>query len=617
MNPLVKLQTRSIDAKRRFPPHSLKTKLILSILLILGLFIVILVVNNIILDSIIIRNTNQSVLNSVNQADISLSHMLEQAKEQAYQLSGQVTERDDVEKLLTRDSAALSKYDEYDMTVQYIAELTKIGMINKLESIYVYSTAREKLITSNNGVFDYKSVTDYPWMARALSEDRGEAFEWLGACPYLNELQRNPHAYIISLICRAHRLNRTIRSEVYFGLNFTESALFEIFKEIDISPNTAVYLVDENGIVISTRNKASIGESLQSIVKDAGAVPTNGPAAAERISVDGRYFQRIVVNNTVTGWSIVVFVPEAELMAQRKGFWLFVVFTMSLVFFGSVFIAYRTIVEFVDRPVMKLMDFMKKVEKGDFKVSILEERRDEFGALYTGFNEMVERIDVLIRELYQEKLLKRDIELKYLQKLINPHFLYNTLDTIRWLAEADRLSDVSSLTLVLSRLYRATFSSGKDFVSIDESIASIENYLFIHKVRLGDVFTYAIDVEAEARGHLILNLILQPLVENALIHGIQKREGEGGLVKITAKMRGNLIHIRVYDNGMGIRPEKLRLIRANMKADNEVNDSGLKIVNRRIMLIYGEKYALRLRSACGRGTCISFSYPVFERLPRG
>lgn len=615
MRPSAELQTRSIEPKRWFPPHTLKTKLLLSVLLLLGLFIAILIINNIILDSIIIKNTNQTVLNSINQANISLSHVLEQAKEQAYQLSGQVTERDDVERLLTRDTPKLTTYDEYDMTTQYISELTKIGIINKLESIYVYSTVRDRLITSNNGVFTHESVSGYKWLTQALDEGSGEAFEWLGACPYLNERQRNPHSYIISLISRAHIINRDMRSEVYFGLNFNENAIYSIIGDIDISPNTTVYLADETGVIISSKDKTVIGTPLDMIGDVAAFSQSYGTAkATERIIVKGEWFQRIIMKNPETGWSIVAFVPEEDLLAQRKGFWLFVILAMSIVFFLAVFFAYRTIVEFVDKPVMKLVNFMKMVEQGDFKVSIQEERRDEFGALYNGFNDMVGRIDVLIRELYQEKLIKRDVELKYLQKLINPHFLYNTLDTIRWLAEANRMSDVSSLTLVLSKLYRATFSSGKDFITLSESIVSIENYLYIHKVRCGERFAYEINVQEEAKGYLILNLVLQPLVENALMHGIQKRDGDGGLVKITAKMRRNRVHICVYDNGPGIHRDKLKLIKANMKASHTTSDSGLKIVHQRIMLFYGDKYGLNLRSSFGRGTCVSFSFPVFDYL---
>ena len=616
MRPSVSYQTRSIniEPQRLFPPHSLKTKLLLSVLLLLGLFIVILVINNVILDSVIIRNSNQSIMNTINQANLSLNYVLEQAKEQAYQLSGQVTERDDIKRLLTRATPKITTYDEYNITTQYISELTKIGIINKLESIYVYSAVRKKLITSNNGVFKYVSVIGYKWMTQALNEAGGEAFEWLGPCPYLNERQRNPHSYIISLICRGHIINVDMGSEVYLGLNFNESAVFSIFEDIDISPNTVVYLADDDGVIISAKDKTVIGKQMDVIREPAGGVDAAG--AVERVNVDGVWNQRIIVENDVTGWNIVVLVPDEELLAQRKGFWFFVVLTMTLVFVLSVFIAYRTIVEFVDRPVMKLVNFMKMVERGDFKVSIQEERRDEFGALYTGFNEMVCKIDVLIRELYQEKLLKRDIELKYLQKLINPHFLYNTLDTIRWLAEANRMADVSSLTLVLSKLYRATFSSGKDFITVNESIVSIENYLYIHKVRCGELFTYEIQVEEEAKGYLILNLVLQPLVENALMHGIQKRESDGGLVKITAKMRNNMIHICVYDNGPGIRLEKLKLIKANMVANNQTNDSGLKIVNRRIMLFYGEKFGLNLWSSYGKGTCVSFSFPAFDFLQR-
>lgn len=599
--------------KQSMFPHSLKTKLILAVLLLLGLFIAIFMMNNIILNSIVIKNTNQSVLNSINQANLSLSYVLEQAKEQAYQLSTQITERDDIERLLTQESPNLTRYQEYNMTEQYISELTKIVLTTKMESIYVYSPLRSKLLTSNNGIFDYDGISGYKWLTQALSISSDDALKWVGNCPYLNEQQRNPQSSIVSLICRAHIINRAMKGEVFFGLNFNEATIYSIFRDIRISPNTLVYLTDQNGTVISSRDKKLIGTSLSQAQK--ASVFSGNSNGIERIAVGGDYFQRIIVDNTITNWKIVVLIPEKELLAKRRGFWLFVVLSLSLVSVGFSFIAYRTIVKFVDRPVMKLVNFMKVVEKGNFKVNIREERKDEFGALYTGFNEMVGKIDVLIRELYQEKLLKRDIELKYLQKLINPHFLYNTLDTIRWLAEENRLSDVSSLTLVLSNLYRATFNSGQDFVTLNASILSIENYLYIHKARYGELFSYVIDVKEELKNYLILNLILQPLVENSLLHGIQKRESGGGLVKISARMRDNLIFIRVFDNGIGMRKDKLKIIKANMKADRKTNDSGLKIVYQRIKLFYGDRYGLCIKSSFKRGTCFSFSFPVFEHIP--
>lgn len=593
--------------------YSLKTKLIFSVLLLLTLFILIFLVNTILLNSMLIKRSNQTVLNSIKQADLALTYALEQAKEQAYQLSAQVTQREDIRTLLSDgENKELTTYQEFYITRQYIAELTKIGLTNNVESIYVYSGLRKKLITSNNGVFTYDDIKDYKWLGEAFSIDGAKALKWVGNCRYLNEQQWEPHAYIISLICRAHTINRNIRNEVYFGLNFNESNIYNIVNDISISPGSMVYLADNSGVIISARDKKVIGMNLNKLYGD--DILDDFNKEAKRITVNGKYHQRIIAENSATGWSTVVLIPENELFKEQRILWIIISISLCLTSAVIIFIAYRTIVRYVDIPVMNLVKSMKKVEKGDFSAHIVEKRKDEFGVLYEGFNEMIGKINVLIKELYQEKLLKRDVELKYLQKMINPHFLYNTLDTVNWLAKENRLVDVSALTMALSNQYRTIFNRGKEYVTLGVCLQNIENYLFIHRIRYGGMFSYRIDADEAVKDILMLNLILQPTVENALIHGIQDRGKSGGKVIISARMKKNLICVRVFDNGIGMRKEKLNIIKINMKSGGKTNDSGIKIVHKRMVLFYGEKYGIRIRSSYKKGTCVSFVFPAYEFL---
>lgn len=595
--------------------YSLKTKLIFSVLLLFILFILIFLFNTIFLNSILVKRSNQTVLSSIKQADLSLTYSMEMAKEQAYQLSAQVTQREDIRSLLTDgDNKELTLYREYSITSQYIAELAKIGLTNKVDSIYVYSGSRKELITSNNGVFSYDEIKDYKWTNEALSMEENKAFKWVGNCRYLNEQQWEPRAYIISLICRAHKINRNIRNEVYFGLNLNESKIYDIFKEISITPGSMVYLADDSGVIFSARDKKIIGENLNDLYENNFFTGKNETAA--RITVDRKHYRCVISENSATGWNIVVIIPESELFKEQRVLWLFISLSLCLTSVIMILIAYKMIVKYVDIPVMKLVNSMKMAEKGDFTIHISEKRKDEFGALYTGFNEMVRKIDVLVKELYQEKLLKREVELKYLQKMINPHFLYNTLDTVNWLAKENRLMDVSALTMALSNQYRTIFNRGQEYIPLGVCLKNIENYLFIHRIRYGGTFSYRIVADESVKDILVLNLILQPMVENALIHGIQDRGTPGGMVAITARMRKNLVCVRVIDNGTGMRKEKLEIIKTNMKSGRRSNDSGIKIIHQRLVLFYGEKYGLRIRSSYKRGTCVSFAFPVYEFLPR-
>jgi len=591
--------------------YSLKAKLIFSVLLLLTLFILIFLVNTILLNSMLLKRSNQIVLNSIKQADLSLTYSLDQAKEQVYQLSAQVTQREDIRSLLSAvENKELTEYQEYYITRKYIEELTKISLTNKVESIYVYSDLRKKLITSNNGVFLYDDVKDYKWLIEAFSIDSTKALKWVGNCRYLNEQQWEPHAYMVSLICRANTINRNIRNEVYFGLNFNESNIYNILNDISISPGSMVYLTDGNGVILSAKDKKEIGADLNMLY---GAdILDDFNEEIKRVTVNRKNYQRVIAENSAAGWSTVVLIPESELFKEQRILWIIISISLSLTSAVIILIAYRTIVRYVDVPVMNLVKSMKKAEKGDFNVRIVERRKDEFGVLYEGFNEMVGKINILIKELYQEKLLKRDVELKYLQKIINPHFLYNTLDTVNWLAKENRLGDVSALTMALSNQYRTIFNRGQEYVTLGVCLHNIENYLFIHRIRYGGMFSYRIDADEEVRDILILNLILQPAVENALIHGIQDRGESGRKVIVSARMKKNLVCVRVFDNGIGMRKEKLKIIKTNMKSGSKTNDSGIKIVHQRMVLFYGEKYGMRIRSSYKKGTCVSFAFPAYE-----
>jgi two-component system sensor histidine kinase YesM len=558
----------------------------------------------------LINRTNQSAEGSIKLADLSLTYFFEQAKEQSYQLAAGVTEREEIKNLLCSNKTVLSGYEEYNATRQYISELTKIGLTSKVESVYVYSGFRKKLITSNNGVFRVQDINNYKWFQEAQLMDGNKALKWIGYCRYLNEYQWEPNAYMISLICKAHMINRSIKTEVYFGLNFNESDIFDIFRDINITPNTMVYLTDDDGIILSADNKRNIGMYIGELLGTDIFSGYNGRTS--RITINREGYQRIIEKNSPTDWNIVVLIPENELFEESRFFWVAITLFLILLSAGSIFLGYRTIVRYVDAPVMRLVSFMKEVEKGDFNIRIVETRKDEFGALYSGFNEMVGKISILIRELYQEKLIKRDVELKYLQKLINPHFLYNTLDTVNWLARENRLSDVSALTLALSNQYRTIFNRGQDYIPLGICLHNIENYLFIHRIRYGEMFSYHIHCDASIKDILILNLTLQPAIENALIHGIQSRDKTGGRVVVSARKRKNTIHVRIYDNGTGMRREKLKIIKVNMNADRKNNDSGMKIVHHRIKLFYGDKYGIRIRSSFRRGTCVSIIFPAYE-----
>lgn len=259
----------------------------------------------------------------------------------------------------------------------------------------------------------------------------------------------------------------------------------------------------------------------------------------------------------------------------------------------------------VSVPIRKLCQITSKVAEGDFTVQGEVESRDEISVLTRNFNNMITEIGILVEDIKKNQENLRMIEVRLLQAQINPHFLYNTLDTIVWLAEAGRKEEVVAMVTYLSDFFRTTLSGGKDVITVEDEKRHIESYLKIQKFRYQDVLDYEIFMDEDILGVQIPKLMLQPLVENALAHGIRNKRGKGK-IEVTGKREGEDIVFQVADDGKGMDREELFRLRQSI-ADNKstVSDRrgfGIVNVNQRIRSYYGEKYGIVFQSALGEGT---------------
>ena len=224
--------------------------------------------------------------------------------------------------------------------------------------------------------------------------------------------------------------------------------------------------------------------------------------------------------------------------------------------------------------------------------------------LNDSFNQMIEKIGNLVEDIRVEQLNLRATELKLLQAQINPHFLYNTLDTIIWLAEAGRKDEVVMMVTALSDFFRTTLSKGRDYITVKEEEAHIRSYLQIQQFRYQDILEYSIDIPEELYAYQILKLTLQPLVENALYHGIKNKRGLGHIRVSGWKEEGRLV-FRVWDDGKGMEPERLGKVRRLIAGEEEVDRSdpsgfGLFNVAQRLKLNYGPQYGISVESEYGK-----------------
>ena len=243
---------------------------------------------------------------------------------------------------------------------------------------------------------------------------------------------------------------------------------------------------------------------------------------------------------------------------------------------------------------------------------------DEITELGMSFNIMIEKIRDLVEAKTREQENLKKAELRALQAQINPHFLYNTLDTIIWMAEARRTDQVVEIVRALSSFFRLSLSKGRDWITVAEEIERTRSYLIIQKMRYRDILDYRIEVEEGALDNSILKLILQPLVENALYHGI-KNKRQGGMITVRVRQpREDEVLLEVEDNGAGIPADKLAKIQALLLDDTaetwtgawQENGFGLENVHKRVKLYYGQLYGLSLRSEAGVGTCVTVLIPA-------
>ncbi len=287
-------------------------------------------------------------------------------------------------------------------------------------------------------------------------------------------------------------------------------------------------------------------------------------------------------------------------------------FSMVIAVIFSVVAAWR-ISRGIYLPIKKLHNITATIARADLEPLVTADNVDEIAELGLSFNILVGKVRELLDAKIKEQENLKKAELRALQAQINPHFLYNTLDTIIWMAEANRPAQVVELVRALSRFFRITLSKGKDWITVREEIEHISSYLTIQKIRYRDILDYVIDVEPEVLEATMLKLTLQPLVENALYHGIKNKRSGGVITVRGRRWDDNRLRVEVSDNGIGMTTEKVVQLRTALASEGfagSENGFGLCNVNQRVKLYYGKQYGLTLESEYGQGTRVLLDIPL-------
>ena len=326
--------------------------------------------------------------------------------------------------------------------------------------------------------------------------------------------------------------------------------------------------------------------------------------------------------STVSGWKLLILTPYNSIAKEALG----ILITFSfLSIIGVLFSAIASYVfsKLLYKPIEAINSGIEKVREGDFHSVIQYESKDELGLLVSSFNAMVLRTRKMILERYEEKLARNDAEFKYLQAQINPHFIYNTLQTISSMAIVYKVPEINNVSKDLAKIMRYGIPTDDALVTVRQEIDNVRSYLEIQKIRFKDFLFYEIDVTEEAYGFKIVKLALQPIVENSIIHGLKMKES-GGFIKITASISDDVLALDIEDNGLGMGLTELEYLMAEINKPEEEgaihtdgtnhNHVGLRNINRRLKIIYGDEYGLQLESSRGEWTKVRLLIPSENRL---
>lgn len=497
-------------------------------------------------------------------------------------------------------------------------KMTNHGFLSENEKLYyerilnneirelistVPSIAAIQIISNSNASY-YNNPASLSLETLALGEEQKRTLEEAGGSVCWFDTDPDSRTMAMGRVINSYA---NLQKIGYVIIYMRESVLYNTFGEAELFGNGELLIVNETGSIISCRDKNMLGSQNRFTVPE--IISSITVEEFKTLNIQGINYYVTYRDIEGTSWKLFSYIPAVEydkdILWLRFWIWLIVLIACLLSIAVSLAISNG-----ISRPVRDLSRKMLKMGDGDFTVTSTYASKDEIGVLSLHFNKMVEQLRQLIRKVYQEELLKQKAELKSLRMQINPHFLYNSLESINWMARIRGVPEIGKMVKALGDLMRASIG-GEDFVTVEEEIRNINNYLTIQKFRYGEKVTVQFDIDPSIRQVKIPKLILQPIVENAIVHGIEKKVGNGGIV-ITGKKQEDRILLQVEDDGIGMEEELVTAILTD--SDRFMPEGhthiGLKNVDRRIRMYYGEENPVTITSKPDKGTTVTICIPL-------
>lgn len=474
---------------------------------------------------------------------------------------------------------------------KYLMQFTNFNP--NIASIYIFDNYGNRYYSENviYKNFDINDIKNKYWYKQIIDKQGGYIIRLNGG-----GLFHSKEGNYVSLI----RVINDINTQKKIGIliiNISEEAFYNSIVRIGDKYGTNLIIKNENGEVIT---KSKMDERILIEAERQNAFENDKGFSIRKID-ESDY----IISNMKTdtyGWNLITISEYSQLSKQAQYMKSFILFFISIVFMliacGSIIIS-----RLITRPLIKLHESMMGVEYGEFKPVNAPTYNDEVGELKKVYNIMIFQIKTLLDKIREDEKFKRKAELEILMSQVKPHFLYNTFDTISSLALLGENRKVYDVVKALGVFYRTSLSNGKDIVTVEEEIKTVKSYLMIQSIRYKDKFEVKYDLDPNCNHFMIIKLILQPLVENALYHGIRNKAGKG-LIKISTFEEGDMLVLSVEDDGLGMDEMQLKKV-----MEGKTPGIGVRATKERVRIFYGEKSEFIVKSEKDEGTKITIKIP--------
>lgn len=491
-------------------------------------------------------------------------------------LSKYISYNQSIAKILSADQSAYQNYEQFSTVIDPL--LSSIMYFHEnVNQVTIYTDASD--VKHGSTVAPLKDLSD----GTHAYDDLDNNIHW-------RIDMENHTAFSVSRMAMLEQ--RGAKGVLYVSVDY--DSVFQPFYTETMFDNYGLVIEDEYGNTIFAKN---------TFADDKAAYELNVDQFKTLREMENSGYQFIDRTSNATGWNICVYKPDRLIISSVQPILIIAGVAILVSMFAGI-TCIHIISEFITKRIKKLQKTMKATETGNLGMVIENDSADEIGDLINGYNSMSKRLDETVNEVYQSKIKEKEYEMRALQAQINPHFLYNSLSMINWKAlEADQ-EDISHITLALSTFYRTALNKGKNILLVKDEIANIKSYLDIQLAMHDNSFDVVYDIDDSILKYETLNLILQPLLENAIGHGIDVKTDGRGEIRIEGKEDGDFLDFTVSDNGVGMTKTQAAMILSKSS-----NGYGVSNVNERIKLYYGEQYAVKIDSTPGVGTKVMLHFP--------